>query len=106
MRVNGILYYKIAAAASASKFNEDGEPIKQKVQWSDAIPCFIQTNTHDKRGIYEDGHFTQAKYIVLVERGKISETDRVRLNRLGSDLGEFTVQDFQNLCLDRVRIQV
>jgi len=43
---------------------------------------------------------------VLVERGKISETDRVRLNRLGSDLGEFTVQDFQNLCLDRVRIQV
>jgi len=106
MRTNGTLTYKIADASSASGFNEDGEPIMESVQWSDAIPCFIQTNTHNERGTYQDGKFTQAQYIVLVERGKIQKTDRVTLTRGSESLGEFEVQDFQNVCLDRVKIIV
>lgn len=107
MRTNGSLTYKIPADASATAFNEDGEPIAASVEWSDAIPCFIQTNTHDKRGFYQDGQFTQAKYIVLAERGKVLETtDAVRLTRGSVFLGEFTVQDLQNTTLDRIKIQV
>ena len=106
MRTNGTLEYKIAASAQASGFNEDGEPITAAVEWSDAIPCFIQTNTHSERGTYQDGHFTQAQYIVLAERGKVEQTDRIRLTRGSVSLGEFAVQDFQNVCLDRIKIQV
>jgi len=106
MRTNGTLEYKIPAAAGASGFNEDGEPIKAQVQYSDPIPCFIQTNTHNERGTYQDGHFTQAQYIVLAERGKVEKTDRVRLTRGSVSLGEFPVQDFQNVCLDRIKIIV
>lgn len=106
MRTNGTLTYKIADASNASGFNEDGEPIKETVQWSDAVPCFIQTNTHNERGTYQDGHFTQAQYIVLAERGKVAKTDRVRLTRSGADLGEFAVQDQQDVSLDRIKIIV
>lgn len=106
MRTNGTLSYKIAAAAGESLFNEDGEPIKASASWSDAIPCFIQTNTHNERGTYQDGHFTQAQYIVLAERGKVAKTDRVRLTRKNVDLGEFAVQDQQDVSLDRIKIIV
>ena len=106
MRTNGTLSYKIAAAAGASLFNEDGEPIKASASWSDAIPCFIQTNTHNERGTYQDGNFTQAQYIVLAERGYVAKTDRVRLTRTNVDLGEYVVQDQQDVSVDRMRIMV
>ena len=108
MRTNGYLKYLLTDGQETENdgLNEDGEPIDVEVQWSDPVPCFIQTVTHDERGKYVDGHFTQASYIVLTERGKIERAGRVQLTRGNEYLGEFAVQDQQDVCLDRIRIQV
>lgn len=136
MRVNGTLSYLIEQTAS---FDEDGVPIPAASTWSPPIECWIQTNTHNERGTYQDGKFTQASYLVLIERQHLDvRPSRVRLKRcveqdlIGDDarftsigesfvakdgakvyviddsgfddLGEFDVQDFQRVHLDRYRL--
>lgn len=136
MRVNGILSYLIEQTSS---FDEDGVPTPAEPTWSQPVECLIQTNTHNERGTYQDGKFTQASYLVLIERQHLDRVpSRVRLKRCveqdliddtarftsiresfvdkdGSkvyviddsgfdDLGEFEVQDFQRVHLDRFRL--
>lgn len=136
MRVNGTLSYLIEQKSS---FDEDGVPTPAEPTWSAPIECWIQTNTHNERGTYQDGKFTQASYLVLLERQHLDRMpSRVRLKRCveqeliddtarftsirgsfrdnnGSkvyviddsgfdDLGEFEVQDFQRVHLDRYRL--
>lgn len=136
MRVNGTLAYLIEQTSS---FDEDGVPTPAEPTWSQPIECWIQTNTHNERGTYQDGKFTQASYLVLLERQHLDRVpSRVRLKRCvdddlvtdharfnssigafndnnGSqvyviddsgfdDLGEFEVQDFQRVNLDRFRL--
>ena len=136
MRVNGTLSYLIEQTSS---FDEDGVPTPAEPTWSAPIECWIQTNTHNERGTYQDGKFTQASYLVLIERQHLDRVpSRVRLKRCveqdliddtarftsiresfidndGSkvyviddsgfdELGEFDVQDFQRVNLDRFRL--
>lgn len=108
MRRNGFLQYRIMDDDDTqSGFNDDGEPIDSvESEWSDPIPCFIETNTHNERGKYEDGKFTQASYLAIVEKRDGFTSDTVRLTRGSKSLGEFAVQDIREVSLDRVTIQV
>lgn len=108
MRTNGLLVYLLSAAQGS--FNEDGEPIAGAELWSDPIPCSIRTVTNTSQGRYEDGKFNQYSYEVLVEPSELlfnAVLNRVRLRRLGVDLGEYAVQGLpEATALDRVKIVV
>ena len=93
--------------AAAGQFDEDGQPIVAESEWSDPVRCFIKTNTHDNKGTSVSGTFTHEAYEVLIERipGGL-DTDTVRLVRRNRELGEFKVQDIQDVSLDRIKIIV
>ena len=105
MRTNGYLTYRVSDGNPS--FNELGEPIATDSVWSEPVECFIKTNTHNNKGTYEDGHFTNESYEVIVEKEPL-ETDRIRLTRtdIAKELGEFDVQDIRKISLDRVIIIV
>lgn len=105
MRTNGTMTYRTGAAAG--QFDEDGQPIVAESEWSDPVRCFIKTNTHDNKGTSVSGTFTNEAYEVLIERipGGL-DTDTVRLVRRNRELGEFKVQDIQDVSLDRIKIIV
>ena len=105
MRTNGTLTYLISQ--SGSSFDSDGVPHAGTENWSDDVECHIRTNTHNLRGTYQDGKFTQASYEVLIERQPLEIVPtRVRLVRGGVSLGEFEVQDFEFVQLDHYKIIV
>ena len=105
MRTNGTLTYRTGAAEG--QFDDDGQPVIADSAWSDPVRCFIKTNTHDNKGTSGGGTFTHEAYEVLIERMPDGlDTDTVRLVRDGRELGEFKVQDIQNVSLDRIRIIV
>ena len=105
MRTNGTMTYRIGDAAG--QFDEDGQPIVAESEWSAPVRCFIKTNTHDNKGVSVSGTFTHEAYEVLIERipGGL-DTDTVRLVRRNRELGEFKVQDIQEVSLDRIKIIV
>ncbi len=105
MRANGTMTYR--TGASAGRFDDDGQPIVAETEWSEPIRCFIKTNTHDNKGTSVGGTFTREAYEVLIERmpGGL-DTDTVRLVRRNKELGEFKVQDIQDVSLDRIKIIV
>lgn len=87
MRINGMLYTQTQPAGA--EFDGNGEPVATVGQWSEPTPCLIATLSDTRRGRYEDGHFRQASYNVLIE-GQTAEPEnirRVRLVRQGEDLG-------------------
>jgi len=93
--------------AAAGQFDEDGQPIVAVSEWSDPVRCFIKTNTHDNKGVSVSGTFTHEAYEVLIERIPVGlDTDTVRLVRRNRELGEFKVQDIQDVSLDRIKIIV
>ena len=101
--------YQIEQSAS---FDEDGMPTAGSAVWSDPIECFINVNTHNNKGTYQDGKFTQAAYEVLIERQALDVVpNRIRLSRSSDvvsqmDLGEWEVQNFESVNLDRIKITV
>ncbi len=105
MRTNGTLTYRMNAADG--QFDDDGQPIIAESVWSEPVRCFIKTNTHDNKGVSVGGTFTHEAYEVLIERIPDGlDTDTVRLVRGNKELGEFKVQDIQDVCLDRIKIIV
>lgn len=109
MRYNGHLQYRIASSSADGDFDDDGMPIKagSTDQWSGKVECFIKTNTHNVNGTATDGKFTVQAYEVLAERDSVpADTGYVKLERGSKDLGEFEVQDLQEISLDRIKIIV
>jgi len=105
MRTNGTMTYRLCA--TEGQFDEDGQPIAADSVWSEPVRCFIKTNTHDNKGTSVSGTFTHEAYEVLIERiPEGLDTDTVRLVRGNRELGEFKVQDIQDVSLDRIRIIV
>lgn len=105
MRTNGTMTYRTGAAAG--QFDDDGQPIVADSAWSDPVRCFIKTNTHDNKGVSVSGTFTHEAYEVLIERMPEGlDTDTVRLVRGNRELGEFKVQDIQEVSLDQIKIIV
>lgn len=105
MRYNGVLKYEIVA--ESEELNEYGEiATGQSAAWSEDIPCSIKTNSDSRKGKYEDGEFRQASFTVLIEMSP-AEINRVKLSRLGEDLGEYRVLSVEPLAsVGRIRIVV
>lgn len=105
MRYNGVLQYQIVS--QSEELNEYGEiAIDQSVSWSEDIPCSIKTNIDTRRGKYEDGEFRQASFNILIEVSSI-DAKRVRLTRLGEDLGEYRILSVEPLTtVGRILIMV
>lgn len=91
MRTNGTLQYQ---QLSVGGIDDNGEPIASVETWSDAIACSIKTNSDNRKGVYEDGEFRVASFLVLLEadaKQKFESIKRVKLMRGSEDLGEFRV---------------
>lgn len=88
MRTNGTLTYAIYNGTYA--LDDNGEAIDTQVTWSEPLPCSIKSVTDDRVGRYEDGEFRQASYEIMIEMQPFPY-NRVRLERLGEDLGEHRV---------------
>lgn len=90
MRTNGTLSFEVI---SEEHFDEFGEIVTTEAQWSEPIDCLIKTNSDTRRGAYEDGEFRQASFTILVELSEtpFSAATRLRLTRLGEELGDYRV---------------
>lgn len=87
--------------------NEYGEPVAASVAWGDPIACSIKTNNDTRKGKYEDGEFRQASFTILIELVGGFDADRVKLERLGEDLGEYRVLSVEPLAtVGRIQIIV
>lgn len=106
MRYNGHLKALIVSEGEDS-FNEYGEPISgEQESWGEEIPCSIKTNSDTRLGKYEDGEFRQASFLVLIELSKFDAV-RIKLERLGEDLGERRVLSVEPLTtVGRIQIMV
>lgn len=105
MRYNGSIQYQIVS--QSEELNEYGEVASQpSTSWSDEISCSIKTNSDTRKGKYEDGEFRQASFLVLIELSKF-DAKRVKLSRIGEDLGEYRVLSIEPLTtVGRVQIMV
>lgn len=105
MRYNGTLKYQ--TLTENGQMNEYGEPVAAQVSWSDPVPCSIKTNSDTRKGKYEDGEFRMASFTVLIECVAGFAADRVKLERLGEDLGEYRVLSVEPLAtVGRIKIMV
>lgn len=105
MRYNGTLKYQ--TLTENGQMNEYGEPVAAQVSWSDPVPCSVKTNSDTRKGRYEDGEFRHASFTVLVEYREHFAAKRVKLERLGEDLGEFQVISVEPLVtVGRIQIIV
>lgn len=106
MRYNGHLKALIVSEDEDS-VNEYGEPISgEQESWGEGIPCSIKTNSDTRLGKYEDGEFRQASFLVLIELAKFDAV-RIKLERLGEDLGEYRVISVEPLTtVGRIQIMV
>lgn len=106
MRTNGKLYY--VTSRIEPQFDEYGVPVKGvgSEEWSDAIPCHIETLSSTSKARTEDNTFHQASYSVLVERASVPlDTSKVKLVRGKVELGVFEVNGYpQEISLDRVKL--
>lgn len=83
-----IQIYKI----SGGGFDENGNPIKPTETLGELIPCNWKRNSYEKRGIYEDGKFTAASYIILIDMREF-EPCRFRLSDSKENiLGDYEVR--------------
>lgn len=106
MRTNGFLYIQRTPEGEV-EVDDNGIPIiSANPEWSTPIPCAIKTNTRNNKGVYRDGKFEIATYEILIEAAEI-EAKRVTLDMNGKSIGEFVVQDIQELLsVGRVKILV
>lgn len=105
MRYNGSLKYQ--TITGNEQVNEYGEPVAAQVSWSDPVPCSIKTNNDTRKGRYEDGEFRHASFTVLIECNGRFDAERIQLERLGEDLGEYRVLSVEPLVtVGRIQIIV
>lgn len=103
MRYNGTIQFE---QTSTGGINEYGEPIPAKTEWGEPIKCSIKANSDTRKGIYEDGKFRQASYVVLIETRTLpGGIQRTRLKRFTENLGEHDILNIEPL-LSVGRIQI
>lgn len=103
MRHNGTIQFE---QTSPGGINEFGEPIPVKTEWSQPINCSIKANSDTRKGIYEDGKFRQASYVILIETQSLPGTvQRTRLKRFSESLGDHDILNIEPL-LTVGRIQI
>ena len=73
-------------------FDENGNPIKPTEILGEAIPCNWKRNSYEKRGVYEDGVFTAASYIILVDAKEFVPCRFRLFDSKGNSLGDYQVR--------------
>lgn len=94
MRTNGNLYYLTVTGGGR---NEYGESEPAETVWSEAVPCSIMRNSDSRKGVYEDGYFRQVSATVLIENALPVNPNRIRLESMDDDLGEFDVLSYMRI---------
>lgn len=93
--INGILQYETTSGGGISEITND--PIPVVSAWSGSIDCLIITVKHNNKGIYQDGKFIAASYMIHIDP-QIFDAKKVKLtDSRDKDLGTFLVQDLQFL---------
>ena len=91
MRTNGTLQYQKLSTGSV---DDNGEPIAPTEAWSEEIACSIKTNSDNRKGVYEDGEFRVASFLILLEadaKQQFESIKRIKLKRGSELLGEYRV---------------
>lgn len=104
MRINGTLQYQIVTPGELDEF---GEPTQAEVKWSEPVECQITTNSDNRKGVYEDGEFRVASFLVHLEARHSKDFDRIRLVRHAENLGEYRIMSREPLTsVGRIKIMV
>ena len=87
--------------------DSEGMPVPVQSEWSEPIPCRIQTNTYSERGKYQDGNFTASSYIIFIPLIPNFNPERVEITKDNRALGEFNIQymDILNI-VGQIKISV
>lgn len=81
---------------------KDGKPVAAESSLGEPIPCNFKVNNYEKRGIYVDGKFTQAAYIILIEMQEFEPCTFLLKDMRGNTLGTYTAYQKGILFLDAV----
>lgn len=105
MRYNGSIQYETTTPGG---IDNNGEPTPAETVWSEPIKCSIRANSDTRKGIYEDGKFRQASYVVLIENQAIpSDIKRLQITRHFENLGEHDILNIELLTtVGRIQIMV
>lgn len=81
------------ALCGTSAVNALGEPVAGEAGWGAWIACRIETTTDTRKGVYEDGKYRHAEFMVLIDHHhhRLPSSVRVELERLGEPLGAYDV---------------
>ena len=85
--VNGKITAKVK---SGGGIDGEGNPVKPSESWGDPIYCSITVNKRNNLGKQNGNSFTVASYEILIGPQPFT-AERVKLERLGKNLGEFSV---------------
>ncbi|MDR1197534.1 MAG: hypothetical protein LBK94_00785 [Prevotellaceae bacterium] len=85
--VNGIIYPIIKTGGG---IDENGNPAQPSETFGEPIPCRIKTNKRNNLGKVDGNRFVVASYEVLIDIQPFS-ANKVKLERLGNNLGNFSV---------------
>ncbi len=96
MRVNGLIWYKVAEALQGSEtgFDERGRPIASSPSWEGPIDACVEVLSEDRVRRYEDGRYKYANYRVYVEipdLKQLFQPTQIKISLHGEDLGEHPV---------------
>lgn len=90
MNIENGTYQTRSLIQQGDETDNHGRPTPATEEWSEPRPCCVQTISDNRVGAYADGVFRQASFYVLVEPQSFPHR-RIRLTRLGEELGEFDV---------------
>ena len=95
MIVNGYIEEKSTTGGGTDL---NGRPVKVTDVWGTPIEAHIILNSQNNRGTYQDGKFTVATYIIIIETVEGFAPKRVRLTNFhGGGIGGFEVQSIEYL---------
>lgn len=83
-------------------YDEHGNHIPAEEVLGESIPCNWKRNTYEKRGIYENGQFTAASYIILIEPQDFVPCRFLLKDSNGNVLGTYDVHQRGIVLLDYV----
>jgi hypothetical protein len=101
--INGRIFIGILTDGGKDEFNQ---PLPATIEWTDRIPCHIQTITHRNDGSVTDGIFTNSSYKIwfgtyslnnsvmkLFDEENQPKIERVKVIKDKVDIGEWQVQN-------------
>ena len=99
---NGTAYFN--TADSIADIDEKGLPV-QGSNYDLSIPCYIEAQSENKQGLYDEGVYPNGSFVVSFDYDSISDDfspTKVRLqHQRKGDLGEFTIQRIEYYDLTR-----